>query len=167
MNGQAFSKRVTGAMLIVLLLVGCTAPAAIPLPPTVTSVPTAVTSVSPTAPPTQVFTLATSIKDVVGSWYSGESGYDVYLRFSEDGTLLTADSLDGLDSQPYATADIQFEGTQMSLKETAVSGVPSCGDALGIYEIRLLPDGKIAIVTIEDECPPRAGDTALEFEPVR
>jgi hypothetical protein len=114
-----------------------------------------------------VFTLATSIKDVVGSWYSGESGYDVYLRFSEDGTLLTADSLDGLDSQPYATADIQFEGTQMSLKETAVSGVPSCGDALGIYEIRLLPDGKIAIVTIEDECPPRAGDTALEFEPVR
>jgi hypothetical protein len=123
------------------------------------------TTAPPTTAPTQAFTLATSIKDVVGTWYNEGTG--VYLRFYEDGTLHNADSPESLDNQPYATSEIRFEGTQMSLIETAVAGVPSCGDALGLYEVRLLPDGKIQIVTIEDQCPPRAGDTALVFEPVR
>jgi len=119
---------------------------------------------TPTAPP-PAFTLATSIKDITGTWHNEGAG--VYLRFYEDGTLNNADSAEKLDNQPYARSEIRFAGTQMSLKETAVDGVPSCGDALGLYEVRLLPDGKIEIVAIEDQCPPRATDTALEFEPVR
>ncbi len=119
----------------------------------------------PTTTPAQAFTLATSIKDIVGTWHNESSG--VYMRFYEDGTLNNADSAEKLDNQPYARSEIRFEGTQMSLKETAVDGVPSCGDALGLYKVQLLPNGKIKIVTIEDQCPPRATDTALEFEPVR
>ncbi len=123
------------------------------------------TPAPPTTTPTQAFTLATSIKDVIGTWHNQGAG--VYLRFYEDGTLNNADSAAKLDDQPYARSEIQFKGTQMSLKETAVDGVPSCGDALGLYEVQLLPNGKIQIVAIEDQCPPRATDTALEFEPVR
>jgi hypothetical protein len=123
------------------------------------------TAPPPTTAPTPPFTLATSIKDITGTWQNKSA--EVYLRFYEDGTLNNADSAEKLDNQPYARSEIRFEGTQMSLKETAVVGVPSCGDALGRYEVRLLPDGKIQIVAIEDQCPPRATDTALLFEPVR
>jgi len=55
----------------------------------------------------------------------------------------------------------------MLLKETAVSGVSSCGDATGIYQVRLLPEGKIRITKVKEGCPPRAGDTALQYDPVR
>lgn len=119
----------------------------------------------PTTVPTQAFTRATSIKDIAGTWHN--EGTEMYLRFYEDGTLHNADSPENLENQPYATSEIRFEGTQMSLKETAVAGVPSCGDALGLYEVHLLPDGKIRIVIIEENCSPRASDTAWEFEPVR
>jgi hypothetical protein len=123
------------------------------------------TAAPPTTAPTPAFTLATSIKDITGTWQNKSA--EVYLRFYEDGTLNNADSVEKLDNQPYARSEIRFKGTQMSLKETAVDGVPSCRDALGLYEVRLLPNGKIQIVAIEDQCPPRATDTALEFEPVR
>lgn len=123
------------------------------------------TAAPTTTAPSQAFTLATSIKEIAGTWRNQGSG--VYIRFYEDGTLNNADSAEKLDNQPYARSEIRFDGTQMSLKETAVDGVPSCGDAIGLYEVRLLPNGKIQIVTIEDQCPPRATDTALEFEPVR
>ena len=119
----------------------------------------------PTSAPTPAFTLATSIKDIIGTWYN--DGKAVYLRVYEDGTLHQSHSLDNLDNQPYAISEVQFEGTQMFLKETAVSGVPSCGDTPGIYEVRLLPDGKIRIVRIKEKCSPRAGDTALQYDPVR
>ena len=101
----------------------------------------------------------------MGTWHN--EGKDIYLRFYEDGTLHQSHSLDNLDNQPYAISEVWFEGTQMSLKETAVSGVPSCGDTPGIYEVRLLPDGKIRIVRIKEKCSPRAGDTALQYDPVR
>lgn len=156
MSEQRLPQHVVGAMMAMLLLAGCVAPAATPLPPIFTAG-------SPAAPPTQASPLATAIEDIVGTWHSGQ----VYLRFHEDGTMEWGDALDALDSQPYATGNIQFEGTRMTLKETSVSGVPSCGEALGNYEVQLLPDGKIKIMTIAEECAPRAGDTALEFEPVR
>jgi hypothetical protein len=101
----------------------------------------------------------------MGTWHNESKG--IYLRFYEDGTLHQSHSLSGLDNQSYAISTIRFEGTQMFLKERAVSGVPSCEDTPGIYEVRLLPDGKIRIVKIKEECSPRAGDTALQYDPVR
>jgi len=144
-----------------------------PLPPTATlasptATPTAIPptpTAPPTSAPTQAFTLATSIEDIIGTWHSSRK--NLYLRFYGNGTLHQSHSLDSLDYQPYAISEIWFEGTQMYLKEKAVSGVPSCGDTPGIYEVRLFPDGKIQIVRIKEKCSPRAGDTALQYDPVR
>lgn len=134
-------------------------------PPTSTPTPTPITA-PPTGAPTQVFTLATSIEDIMGTWHNEAKG--IYLRFYEDGTVHWSHSLDSLDYQSYAICKVRFEGTQMFLKERAVSsGIPSCGDTPGIYEVRLLPDGKIRIVKVKEECSPRARDTALQYDPVR
>jgi hypothetical protein len=119
----------------------------------------------PTATPSQVFTLATSAEEIVGTWqwHLGTR----YIRFDEDGTLREADALDKLDSQPFAINSYQFEGTKMVTKEVSVSGVPSCGEKIGSYEIRLLESGNIRIVVLEDQCTHRAGFVAAEYEPVR
>ena len=55
----------------------------------------------------------------------------------------------------------------MVMTEIKVSGVPTCGKKIGSYEIRLLENGNIRIVAIKDECAPRTGDMAREYEPVR
>lgn len=176
-------------ILVTLTLIGCIAPAAAPTPVPSTTTQTAgpptttPTSLPPTATPTArpptttpttvqatnvttpAFTLATSIKDIVGTWYNPPLG--LYLRFYEDGLLHQSHSLDKLDTDPYAKCEIWFEKTQMYLKQKAVSGVPSCGDRIGIYKVRLYPEGNIQIVEVKDSCAPRAGDTALKLEPVR
>lgn len=154
MNQKRRTQRVIHFGLI-LFLVACSAPAATPpmiptatmtavptttptpVPPTPTPVPPTSTPAPPTATPTQEFTLVTSVEEIVGTWHAERKA--VYLRFYEDGTLHQSHSLDSLDNEPYAISEVQFEGTQMSLKETAVSGVPPCGHAPGMYEVRLLP----------------------------
>jgi hypothetical protein len=155
MNRQKLSQQVMGAMLTTLLLVGCGAPAATPTP------------VPPTAAPTQAFTLATSAVEIVGTWQRVKVGDARYRRFDEDGTFRTAYALDKLDSQPYAINPYQFDGTRMVATEISVSGVPSCGEKIGTYEIRLLESGNIRIVVLEDECSHRAGSVAGDYEPVR
>jgi len=155
MNRQKLSQQVMGAMLTTLLLVGCGAPAATPTP------------IPPTATPTQAFTLATSAEEIVGTWQRGRVGDAGYIRFDEDGTRRGAYALNKLDSQPYAINSYQFEGTKMVTTEISVSGVPSCGEKIGSYEIRLLESGNIRIVVLEDECSHRAGSFAGEYEPVR
>jgi hypothetical protein len=178
MNGKRISQKVMGAMLILLLLVGCGAPAAeptsapptatyTPIPPTATSTPvpptTTPTAEPPTAKPTQAFTLATSADEIFGTWHAGS----YYIRFDGDGTFRQAHALDQLDNQAYAISSYQFEETEMVTQEVSVSGVPTCGKKTGRYEIQLLENGNIRIVDIKDQCAPRAGDTAREYEPVR
>jgi len=55
----------------------------------------------------------------------------------------------------------------MVMKEVSVSGVPSCGEKIGSYEIRLLESGNILIVILEDQCHHRTGSVAYWYEPVR
>ena len=189
MNYQKLLQQMIGVTLAMLLLVGCDtppttlvseAPAATstsvpsvatptptPLPPTATLTPVlpARTSEPPTATPTQAFTLATSAEEIVGTWHKTTGAG--YIRFYEDGAFHQARALDNLDSKPFAICEFRFEGTQMLIKEISVSGVPPCGDAIGIYEVRLLEGGKLQIVSIEDKCSPRRGDTATVYEPVR
>lgn len=144
MNRQKLSQQVMGAMLTTLLLVGCGAPA---------------------AAPTQAFTLATSAEQIVGTWtWRLGTGY---ARFDEDGTLREAHALDELDSQPFGISSYQFEGTRIVMKEVSVSGVPSCGESTGSYEIRLLESGNLRVEVLEDECSHRVGSVAREYEPVR
>jgi hypothetical protein len=144
LNRQKLCQQVMGALVTMLLSIGCGAPA---------------------TTPTQAFTLATSAEEIVGTWMR-RSG-PLYLRFDEDGTLREARALDELDSQPFSINSYQFEGTRMILKEVSVSGVPSCGETIDSFEIRLLESGDIRIVVLEDECGHRAGSVAGEYEPVR
>jgi hypothetical protein len=189
MSYQKLLQRTIGVTLAMLLLIGCDttpttlvseAPAATstpvpsvatptptPLPPTATPtpVPPARTPEPPTATPTQAFILATSAEEIVGTWQKTIGAG--YIRFYEDGAFHQARALDNLDSKPFAICEFRFEGTQMLIKEISVSGVPSCGEPIGIYEVRLLEGGKIQIVSIKDKCSPRRGDTATVYEPVR
>lgn len=149
MSPRNLTLNATGVAFVFMLLIGCGAPAATPVPPTTT--------------PTPAVTLATSVEQVVGTWQSGR----YYIRFDADGTYRQAHVLEELASAPYAISSYQFEGSEMVTKAISVSGVPSCGEAIGRYNIRLLDSGHIRVVTIRDQCLPRAGDTAREYEPVR
>ncbi len=164
-------------MLMIGLLTSCAAPTT-PIPPT--NPPTAepprpvstpeptltpapsLTPKPPTATPTPAFTLATSAEEIFGTWHAGS----YYIRFDKDGTFRQADALEKLENSPYAINSYHFEGTKMVMTEVAVSGVPTCGKGTGSYEIRLLKSDKIRIVAIKDECAPRAGDIAGEYESV-
>ncbi len=137
------------------------------MPPTAT--PTAVpptttpTVEPPTAVPTQAFTQVTSAEEIIGTWFVGT----YYIRFDEDGTFRQAHTLETLDSQPYAISSYEFEGTKMVTQAISVSGVPSCENLIGSYEFRLLENGNLQILVIEDRCTGRAHDTAGEYRPVR
>ena len=146
-----------------VLLNGC-APAAPLVPLTSTpNPPTATPTLKPpTATPTRAYTLATSAEEIVGTWLAS-----YYLRFDKDGTFRQAQTLEELDRQPYAISSYQFEGTKMVITEVSVLGVPTCGKKIGSYEVRLFESGNIRIVVIKDQCAPRAGDIAGEYEPVQ
>lgn len=138
-----------------------------PMPPTATAttVPptTTPTAEPPTAVPTQAFTQVTSAEEILGTWFVGT----YFIRFDEDGTFRQAHALEVLDSQPYAICSYDFEGTKMVTQEISVSGVPSCGNQTGSYELRLMENGNLQILVIEDRCTGRALDTAGEYRPVR
>jgi hypothetical protein len=106
--------------------------------------------------------LVASIPDAVGTWYWPGEG--LYLRFYEDGMLHHAH---GCDDEPYAVYEFRFEGTRMVIRTVSVSGVPHCGDVIGIYEVRLLENYGIEIVSIEDDCSLRRLDMAAMYEAVR
>jgi hypothetical protein len=142
-------------------------PTATPVPPTDTPVPSTDTPVPPTpVPPTETsaaaFTLATSAKEILGTWQLGS----YTIRFDDDGTCSQMGPYTS-DDRPYAINKFSFDGPRMSLKEISVSPfLASCGSKVGVYEVRLLESGTIQIVAINDKCTDRAGDVEGEYEPV-
>jgi hypothetical protein len=112
-----------------------------------------------------VFSLATSIGEIAGTWRKA-AGVG-YIGFYEDGIWRQARTLDALDDRPFAICEIWFEGTQLLVGQCTVFGVPPCGDAIAIYEARLLPGDGLRLVAIEDSCAPRMHDTATTYEAVR
>jgi hypothetical protein len=111
-----------------------------------------------------VFTLATSLEEIAGSWQKTIGAGCI--RFQDDGTFRQARRLGALDDSPFAICEIWFEGTQLFVGQCTVSGVPPCGEAIAIYEVRLLESGGIEIVAIEDNCSPRRLDTATVYDAV-
>jgi len=110
----------------------------------------------------EAFVVVTSAEQVVGTWHVGTN----FLRFDKDGTVREAVGRDARDARPYAIHTFHFKAGVMLLAEVAVSGVPSCGDAVGRYEVRLLADGRLEIVLFEDPCSDRARNVTRVYEQV-
>ena len=105
---------------------------------TITPKTTATTTIATTT--TAAPLLATSAKDIVGTWV-GISADKLYQRFNSDGTCQTATSLDNLATKPDVESTFRFEGTHFILTEVAATGRPSCSSQTGTYEIQLLTTG--------------------------
>ena len=100
---------------------------------------------------------------MVGTWQYADT---FFYRFYPDGTYHQAHAVEELESKPYVISKYWFELGRMSVEDISVSGVPSCQPDIGVYEVRLLENGNIDIVTIKDKCTERARETAFELEPV-
>lgn len=145
---------------VVLATAGCASSAVTTPVPSVTTPP----STSPTT--TTAPLLATSAKDIVGTWVGiGTDG--LYQSFNEDGTCQTATLLDNLATKPDVESTFRFEGTHFILTEVMATGLPSCSSKPGTYEIQLLTNGNIKFIRIQDSCAGRAKSTAQEHKPVR
>jgi hypothetical protein len=115
-------------------------------------------------PPGSEAVVAASAEEVLGTWVSQAGA--VAIRFDEDGTLRSARSTNTLESAPYAVSSYRFEDAAMIVTEVAVSGVPSCGDAVGRYKVWLLENGHVQIVATDDLCEARSSDMTREYVPV-
>jgi hypothetical protein len=190
MSTRRLYLRTFGLTVVVLVLAGCggapteltAAATAVPptatptlapptatstlIPPTATPTPEPPTSTLPPPTPTStpVFTLATSPEEIAGTWQKTIGAGCI--RFQADGSFRQARRRDALDDSPFAICEIWFEGTQLFVGECTVSGVPPCGDAIAIYEVRLLDSGELEIVAIKDDCSPRRLDTATVYSAV-
>jgi len=119
---------------VLLAAAGCVSSAVKTPVPSVTT-PTSTPPTTTTAP-----LLATSAKDIVGTWV-GISADKLYQRSNSDGTCQTATSLDNLATKPDVESTFRFEGTHFILTEVAATGRPSCSSQTGTYEIQLLTTG--------------------------
>lgn len=162
-----------------LLLAGCAgstprAPAAAPLPtdeqatpPAPTALPTprpAVAAAAATALPTSELVAVTiaSAEELLGVWHSAHPGGtfgDSFTRYSADGTMRTAGSLDELDTEPRTESEYWFENGVFFIRDTAgLPGWDVCvqGNHVGQYRLELLANGNVRTVLIEDGCEMRA-----------
>jgi hypothetical protein len=107
--------------------------------------------------------VVTAAEEVLGTWVSQMGA--VAVRFDEDATLRSARSVGTLGSAPYAINSYRFEDGVMLVTELEVSGVPSCGEAVGRYKVWRLDGGNLHIVAIDDLCEGRSSDMTREYEP--
>ena len=94
----------------------------------------------------------TDAKDIVGTWQN----FGRYTQFNEDGTYRFGSSIEGLVERPWVKGEYWFEKGQFFKKEIEVHNVPACGNAIGIYEVKMLENGNLVFTIVEDECEPRA-----------
>lgn len=121
-------------------------------------------------------------ENIVGIWHRISSD-PMYIRFLEDGTMNFAESPEKVSEGLGDQWKYRVEGTQFFVEEIrgqceTLSVAPALSDrppaSTGTYEVRLLENGNLQFVVIEDEC--RARVTFLygrpddgiirEFEPV-
>lgn len=163
MSYQRLLRKMIGVTWVTLLLLGCNIPVVTPVSeapaPIATPVPTVTT---PTSGPV----VATSIDDIVGTWYGLGSGLLLYHRFNNDGTFRIAYVRGQLEDQPNVTGEFWFEGKQLFMRELEVLNVTKCGSEPVIYEAQLLANGNLELVKVEDECAGRVNATEREHEPV-
>lgn len=149
------------------------APTALPTPrqtvpaPAPTVLPTprpAVLAPAPTALPTSepAAIIITSAEELLGVWHSAHPGGsfgDSFTRYSADGTMRTAGSLDKLDTEPRTESEYWFENGVFFIRDTAgLPGWDVCvqGNYVGQYRLEVLANGNVRTVLIEDGCEMRA-----------
>jgi len=147
-----------------LFLVGCSAPAAAPAPPTLTPVPPTSTPVPPI--PTSPVS-STSAEKLIGAWQPLSKSRDaMFLQINSDGTCRQASSLDGLTATPEVECTYTFEGTDLSMTAVKLNGVPECPSATGKYAVQLVADNQIQLVATQDTCAPRRRSTVGAYQRV-
>lgn len=145
---QKLSHPLTQITVVLLFLVGCSAPAATPVPSTV---------IPPTPTPPL---LITSAEMLIGNWQPLSNSSDaMFLQINSDGTCRQSFSLDGLTNVPEVECTHTFEGTNLSITGVKLNGVPACPSPTGKYEVRLMADNQIQLVHTEDTCAPRIRST--------
>jgi hypothetical protein len=163
MNGKKIYQQVTGAMFILLLLVGCGAPAAEPTPepPLATPTPEQPKATPTTEPPTATPpVLITSAETLIGNWQPLKKSKDaMFLQINSDGTCGQSFLLETLADFPQVECTYTFEGTNFLITAVKLNGVPACPSPTGKYEIRLLAEDQIEIVLVEDTCGHRVRST--------
>jgi len=163
--------------VVLLILVGCGAPEESPvgttaIPPTPTPVPP--TEIPPTpspVPPTAIPPtptapdLNTGAEILIGNWQPLSSGRDaMYLQVNSDGTCRQSFLLDGLTGVPEVECSYTFDGTNLSMTTVELNGVPACPSPTGSYEVQLVAEDQIQLVTAEDDCGPRRRSTQGEYQ---
>ena len=164
MNRQKLFLQVIGAILSMLLLVGCGAPAATPAPilPTATSTPVPPTAIPPTRTPP---TLVTDVEMLIGNWQPLSSSQDaMFLQINSDGTCRQSFLLDGLMSVPKVECTYIFENSVLSMTAVKLNGIPECPSPTGSYEVRLITDDQIQLVATKDSCAPRKRSTKGSYQ---
>ena len=120
-------------------------------------------------------------ENIIGIWHRISSD-QIYLRFLEDGTANWADSLETVIGGLGTEWNYRVEGTQFFVEEVRgeceTKSQASLSDrppaSTGSYEVRLLENGNLQFVVIEDECRVRVtrlygrpdDGITREFEPV-
>jgi hypothetical protein len=186
---QKFSPLLIKISVVLLLLAGCSAPAAAPVPPTeIPPTPTAVPATeippSPTAvppmeippsptpvPPTEIppsptaHVLITSAEILIGSWQPLSKSQDAtFIQINADGTCSQAYELDGLTDTPQVECTYTFEEGFLLITAVKLNGVPECQPPTARYEVQLLADDLIQLVPIKDPCTPRVRSTRGEYQ---
>jgi hypothetical protein len=127
-----------------------------PEPATPAPAPTALSTPAPAA------VTLTSAEELLGVWHlahAGGSMGDSFTRYSADGTMRTAGSLDELDTEPRTESEYWFENGVFFIRDTAgLPGWDVCvqGNYVGQYRLEVLANGNVRTVLIEDGCEMRA-----------
>ena len=157
--------------VVLLVLVGCSAPAAAPAPPTSTPVPPTPTPVPPTptpVPPTTTSPVSsTGAEMLIGAWQPLSKSRDaMFLQINSDGTCRQASSLGGLTATPEVECTYTFEGADLSMTAVKLTGVPACPSPTGQYAVQVVADNQIKLVATQDTCAPRRRSTVGAYQRV-
>ena len=114
---QKLSHPLIKIFVVLLFLVGCSAPAATPVPSTVIP-PTPTPVPSTVIPPTSTLpVLITSAEMLIGNWQPLTKSRDaMFLQINSDGTCRQSFSPDGLTNVPEVECTYTFEGTNLLMK---------------------------------------------------
>lgn len=162
---QKLSHPLVKIAVVLLFLVGCSAPAATAVPSTaIPPTPTAVTSTAIPPTPTPPV-LITSAEMLIGNWQPLTISRDaMFLQINSDGTCRQSFSPDGLTDVPEVECTYAFEGTNFLITTVKLNGLPECPSQTGKYEVRLISENQIQLVRTEDSCTPRTRSTQGEYQ---